>query len=105
MVLVFISPKITEFNSNKGCCFISKQFIEPNEVVLIEKPDIFLTKYKERHYLKLYQIIIKSKLEEFNKMVPHQTNYLEINLLNEFGNLSNPIIKNTLGKFSRRELS
>ena len=48
MVLVFISPKITEFNSNKGRSFISKQFIEPNEVVLIEKPDIFLTKYKIR---------------------------------------------------------
>jgi hypothetical protein len=58
---------------------------------LIEKPYIFLTQYKESPLFEtLYQLIIKSKLEEFNKMDPYQTNYFEINLLNEF---------------SRRELS
>ena len=106
MVLIYINHKISEFKSNKGRGFISNQVIKPNEIILIEKPDISLSQYTESPLFEtLYQLIIKSKLDEFNKLVPYQIDYLETQLLLECDNLLNSTIKKTMNKFSKLELS
>lgn len=107
MVLLYLNPKIKidQFDG-KGRGFISIDTIEKGEVLLVEKPDIFLEKYKQSPlYEILYQILDYNQLEKFNDLVPHQINTIETKFINELNMISNKKIKNKLSKFDDYTLS
>ena len=107
MVLIYINPKIKQVNfPNKGRGFISTNTINKGEIVLIEKPDIFVEKFVESPLFELiYQIVNENQIDNYNKFIPNQIDTYENTFINELKNLSNKQIKNKLLKFNDEQLS
>jgi hypothetical protein len=104
MTIIYIHPSIQiKKISNKGDGIITNNNLNANEIILIEKPNIFINNPKEEPMFEiLYNIYNYGNIKDWNNLVPNKLLYNT--LLTNFMHIKNKKIKNWLISMDKNEL-
>lgn len=107
MTIIYINENIRLVDiKNKGKGYIATKDINKDDIILIEKPDIYITTPKENPLFEIIYNVYNSKyIKEWKELVPQKMiGKIENEMIKEIENIKNNKIKKFLQKIDKKEI-